>query len=384
MSRQRRHRRVSKKRGNGEGSIAKRKDGRWMARYTVQTAKGPKRKHIYGRTRQEVAEKLSKAVSDRVGGLVFDGDHETLEAYLRRWIDEVLRGTVKQSTLDNYTYIVRLHIIPELGRVRLRALKFRDVRRHYREKLDSGLSTRAVQIIHTVLRKALQQAVRDDVLPRNVCDAVTAPRQTTKEMQPLTPAQAKRLLENVREDRWRALYVLAITAGLREGELLGLRWDDVDLERELLQVRRQLTRTRDGLSFTAPKRGKARVVRLTDMAIAALKAHREAQNEERARAGSLWEETSLVFTSTIGTPVDVGNLTYRSFRPLLKRTNLPRIRFHDLRHACATLLLSKGTHPKIVQEMLGHANISMTMDTYSHVLPDMQEKAVSAMDDALS
>jgi integrase len=158
----------------------------------------------------------------------------------------------------------------------------------------------------------------------------------------------------------------------------------VDLERELLQVRRQLTPTRDGLSFTAPKRGKARVVRLTDMAIAALKAHREAQNEERARACSLWEETSLVFTSTIGTPVDVGNLTYRSFRPLLKRTNLPRIRFHDLRDTCATLLLSKGTHPKIVQEMLGHANISMTMDTYSHVLPDMREKAVSAMDDALS
>jgi integrase len=375
---------VSKKRGNGEGSITKRKDGRWMARFTVHTAKGPKRKHISGRTRQEVAEKLSKAVSDRVGGVIFDGDNETLGAYLQRWIDEVVRGTVKQSTLENYAYIARLHIIPELGRVKLRALKSRDVRRHYREKLDVGLSPRTVQIIHTVLRKALQQAVRDDVLPRNVCDAVTAPRQTKKEMQPLTPAQAKRLFENVREDRLRALYVLAITAGLREGELLGLRWEDVNLERGLLQVRQQLTRTRDGLSFTAPKRGKARVVRFTDMAIAALRAHWVAQNEERTRAGSLWQETGLVFTSTVGTPIDVGNLTYRSFRPLLKRTDLPRIRFHNLRHTCATLLLSKGTHPKIVQEMLGHANISMTMDTYSHVLPDMQEKAVSAMDDVLS
>jgi integrase len=149
-------------------------------------------------------------------------------------------------------------------------------------------------------------------------------------------------------------------------------------------VRRQLTRTKGGLSFTAPKRGKARVVRLTDTAIAALEIPREAQNGERARAGSLWQETDLMFTSTIGTPVDVGNLTYRSFRPLLKRAGLPRIRFHDLRHTCATLLLSKGTHPKIVQEMLGHANISMTMDTYSHILPEMQEKAVSAMDDALT
>jgi integrase len=125
-------------------------------------------------------------------------------------------------------------------------------------------------------------------------------------------------------------------------------------------------------------------MRLTDTAIAALEIPREAQNGERARAGSLWQETDLMFTSTIGTPVDVGNLTYRSFRPLLKHAGLPRIRFHDLRHTCATLLLSKGTHPKIVQEMLGHANISMTMDTYSHVLPDMQEKAVSAMDDALT
>ena len=154
--------------------------------------------------------------------------------------------------------------------------------------------------------------------------------------------------------------------------------------RSLLQVRRQLTRTRAGLSFSAPKRGKARVVRLTATAVAALEGHRAVQNEERTRAGSLWQETSLVFTSTIGTPVDVGNLTYRSFRPLLERAGLPRIRFHDLRHTCATILLSRGTHPKIVQEMLGHANISMTMDTYSHVLPDMQEEAVNAMDNVLT
>ena len=375
---------MSKKRGNGEGSITKRKDGRWMARYVVHTSNGPKRRHIYGKTRQEVAEKLSKAVSDRVGGLVFDGDRETLGAFLERWLDEAVRDTVKQSTFENYAYVVRRHITPDLGLVRLRDLKSRDVRRLYWEKLDVGLSPRTVQIIHTVLRRALQQAVRDDVLPRNVCDAVTAPRRTKKEMRPLAPGQAKRLLTVVHGDRLEALYVLAVTAGLREGELLGLRWDDLDLGRRLLQVRRQLTRTRAGLSFSAPKRGKARVVRLTSTAVAALEGHRAEQNEERTRAGSLWQETNLVFTSTVGTPVDVGNLTYRSFRPLLKRADLPRIRFHDLRHTCATLLLSRGTHPKIVQEMLGHANISMTMDTYSHVLPDMQEKAVDAMDDVLT
>lgn len=203
-------------------------------------------------------------------------------------------------------------------------------------------------------------------------------------MRPLTPEQARRLLISVRGDRFEALYVLAVTSGLREGELLGLRRDDIDLERRVLQVCRQLTRTRDGLSFSEPKRGKARVVRLDGAAVAALEDHRAVQNRERARAGTLWQETGLVFTSTVGTPVDVSNLTYRSFRPLLTRADLPRIRFHDLRHTCATLLLSRGTHPKIVQEMLGHANIAMTMDTYSHVLPDMQEKAVDALDDILT
>jgi integrase len=376
------------KNGNGEGSIyPHKKNGKkvgYRGAYWVHTAEGPKRRYVSGKTRDEVHDKLIEALGSRAQGLVFDAGSITVGEYLTRWLKDSVRGTVRVSTYEVHRHMIQPHIVPALGRLKLKDLNPAHVRALYREKLDSGLSSATVRKMHSILRKALKQAVLDGLIPRNVCDAVTAPRQTKKEMQPLTPAQAKRLFENVREDRLRALYVLAITAGLREGELLGLRWEDVNLERGLLQVRQQLTRTRDGLSFTAPKRGKARVVRLTDMAIAALKAHREAQNEERARAGSLWEETSLVFTSTIGTPVDVGNLTYRSFRPLLKRTNLPRIRFHDLRHTCATLLLSKGTHPKIVQEMLGHANISMTMDTYSHVLPDMQEKAVSAMDDVLS
>lgn len=203
-------------------------------------------------------------------------------------------------------------------------------------------------------------------------------------MRALSPEEVRKLLEAARGDRLECLFLLAVTTGLREGELLGLRWRDVNLEGEVLSVRQQLTRTKSGLSFTSPKRGKTRSVRLTATAAAALKAHRAAQNEERLKAGSLWEDLELVFTSTIGTPVDVGNLTYRSFRPLLKRAGLPRIRFHDLRHTFATLLLSKGTHPKVVQEMLGHANIAMTMDTYSHVLPNMQGGAVAAMEEAIT
>jgi integrase len=372
------------RRGNGEGSITKRKDGLYMARYWVETPTGKKRKTIYGKTRAEAAERLSKAIADRDRGLVFEGDHEPLGTYLERWLNDVVRGTVKQRTLENYEYIVRQHITPELGQVKLKNLRQDRVRRLLRDKQDSGrLSTRTVRLIHTVLSKALKQAVADDILPRNVCDAVRPPKQIKKEMSPLNPYQARAFLEAARGDRLEALYVLAVTAGLREGELLGLKWDDVNLETGKLQVRRQLTRTKDGLSFTAPKRGRSRSVRLTGSATAALKAHRAAQNEERLKIGSLWQETGLVFTTKKGTPLDASNLTYGSFRPLLKRAGLPRIRFHDLRHTAATLLLGRGVHPKIVQEMLGHSTITQTMDTYSHVLPDMQEGAVAAMEDVL-
>lgn len=154
----------------------------------------------------------------------------------------------------------------------------------------------------------------------------------------------------------------------------------MDLERRAVRVRQQLTRTKTGLSFTTPKNGKGRNVAIMDLTVAALTAHRKRQADERSKMGDLWQDTHLVFTSVTGTPLDVGNLTNRSFRPLLERANLPRIRFHDLRHTFATLFLSNGTHPKIVQEMLGHANISMTMDTYSHVLPNMQGEAVDKVE----
>ena len=371
------------KRGNGEGGITRhKKSGLYMARYTVETPTGKKRKTVYGKTREEAHEKLIEALSNRNKGLVFEGDDQTLETYLAGWLRDI-EGTIKQRTLENYEYVVRKHIVPALGQVKLKALKPDRVRRLYRDKLDGGLSNRTVQLIHTVLRKALQQAVLDEILPRNVCQAVRAPRRVKKEIRPLTPEQVRTLFQVARGDRFEALYVLAVAAGLRRGELLGLRWEDVDLERGTLQVRRQLTRTKAGLAFTSPKRGKSRSVRLTQSAIKALRSHRKRQLEEKLRLPGLWQDFGLVFPTRVGTPMDADNLVSRSFEPLLKRAGLPRVRFHDLRHTFATVLLSRGTHPKVVQEMLGHANISQTMDTYSHVLPDMQDGAISAMESAL-
>lgn len=367
------------RRGNGEGTIYKRKDGRYEARYTVQTVTGPKRKTLYGRTRAEVAEKLTKEMADRDSGLVFDSKNLSLSAYLNRWLNDSVRDNVKQNTYESHEYFVRRHIVPTLGHFKLRNLTPAHVQRLYRDKLDSGLSSRTVELVHTTLRKALNQAVKWELVPRNVADAAQAPRPKKREIRPLTLEQVRVLLNTTRGDRLEALYVLAISAGLREGELLGLRWEDVDIDRGVLRVRQQLTRTRDGLSFTAPKRGKSRSVQLTPDATQALKSHRKRQLEERLGSAGLWQDSGLVFTTGKGTPLDVANLTYRSFRPLLERAGLPRIRFHDLRHTFATLMLSNNEHPKVVQEMLGHATITQTMDTYSHVLPNMQEQAASRL-----
>ena len=374
---------MSKKRGNGEGSIHRRKDGGWCAQYTVYTGEGRKRKTLYGKTRQEVATKLAKALSDREGGLVFDTSNLTLGDYLNHWVHGSVRDSVKQRTFENYEGVVRKHLIPALGRIKLKALSPAHVQEFYRFKIDSGLSAGSVRNIHATLHKALKQAVRWGLIPRNVTEATTAPRSIKKEMQPLTPDHARILLDAARGDRFEALYVLAITTGLRRGELLGLRWQDVDLKRGYLQVRQQLIRTKKGLSFTTPKGSKSRSVKLTQRAVESLKSHRKCQLEDKLRLVGLWQDTDLVFTTRRGTPFHPDSLTKRSFEPLMKRAGLPPIRLHDLRHTFATILLAKGTHPKVVQEMLGHASISQTIDTYSHVLPDLQIEAAAAMEDVL-
>lgn len=375
---------MARKRGNGEGTIYQRSDGTWCGQYTVYVAGKRKRKTLYGKTRKEVAAKLAKALGHREDGLIFDAEKLRLGEYLDRWLHDSVRDTVRQRTWERYEQIVRVHIKPSLGRVKLKALDPAQVRALYREKLDAGLAPHTVQYVHTTLNKALNEALSDGLVPRNAASAVKAPKPIKKEIRPLSPEQANAFLEAASEDRFEALYVLAITAGLREGELLGLKWEDVDLEAGTLSVRRSLSEARSGRFFQPPKNGTGRSIRLTARAIDALKRHKASQNQERLKLGTLWHDGGLVFPSRIGGPMNAKNLIARSFKPLLVRVSLPRtVRFHDLRHTCATLLLGKGVHPKIVQELLGHATIAITLDTYSHVLPNMQGEAVSAMEDAL-
>jgi len=374
---------VAKKRGNGEGSISRRKDGRYWGRYTVHTANGPKQKAVYGRTRAEAAEKLTKAMSDRGGGLVFDVGNLSLGDYLDRWLSDI-RDTVRQRTWERYEQIVRVHLKPTLGRIKLKNLTPTHVRGLYREKLDSGSSPRTVQYIHTTLSKALKDAQTDGLISRNVTQGVKAPRPVKKEIRPLSPDQTQVYLRTACGDRFEALYVLAIHCGLREGELLGLKWDDMNLEVGTLQVRRTLSETRTGHKFEAPKNGKGRSIKLTRDAVEALRGHLKRQLEEIEAARDYYQDHGLVFASHKGTTMSASNLTARSFKPILKRAGLPDMRLHDLRHTCATLLLTRGVHPKFVQELLGHATISITLDTYSHVIPSMSDQTATAMEEALS
>ncbi|PLS86083.1 MAG: site-specific integrase, partial [Actinobacteria bacterium] len=295
-------------------------------------------------------------------------------------------GSVRRSTYDRYEIAVRVHLKPALGKLKLKKLGPAHLAGFYRNRLDAGLAPASVNKLHVTLHKALAQAVDWRMLPRNVAETVRAPRPVAREeMRTLTADEARRLLDAARGDRFEALYVLAVTTGMRQGELLALKWQDVDLENSRLSVRRTVTASGGRLLLGEPKTKKSRrAIPLTGAAVRALRGHLSRQVEEIGRSGDAYGDEGLVFGSEAGTVYNPTNLRRRSFAPLLRRAGLPRVRFHDLRHTCATLLLKQGVHPKLVQELLGHANIAITLDTYSHVLPGMGDRAATAMEDALS
>ncbi len=246
------------------------------------------------------------------------------------------------------------------------------------------MSASSVAHLHTVLHTALAQAEAWGVVPRNVARLVRPPRSPRREMTALTPEQVGGFLNAVRGDRLEALYVVAVTTGMRQGELLALRWKDIDLDARTVRVRTTLNATKSGIEFAEPKSARSRrQISLTITAVAALRRHRGAQLEERLRVGTSWPEYDLVFASEVGGPLDGSNILRRSFYPLLRSAGLPRVRFHDLRHSAATLMLSRGVPLKIVSEILGHSQISITADTYMHVTAGMQREAAAALDAVL-
>ena len=368
---------MNKRRGNSEGSVYRRADGRWAASVSLDRGR---RKTYYGKTRQEVAGKLSVALKAKQDGLPLAGDRQTVAQYLASWLDSV-KPSLRPRTWQRYEQYLRLHAIPEIGRLPLSRLTPQHLDSLYASRQQAGLSGMSIRHLHATLHRALAQAAKYGAVARNVADLVTPPRAARHEWQALSPEQARAFLEAAQGDRFHALYVLALSTGMRQGELLALRWQDLDLEKGTAQVRGSLEQGTRAIAETKTG-GSRRQVTLTRAAVEALRRHRRAQAEERLRA-VYWEDRGLVFSTDIGTPVDVGNLVRRSFKPLLQRAGLPPIRFHDLRHTAATLLLGHGVHPKMVADLLGHTRISTTLDLYSHVTPTMQREAVAAMDAVL-
>jgi integrase len=375
--------RRSGRRGNGEGSITQLSDGRWQARVTLD---GGKRKAYYGKTRAAVQQKLTAALRDRDRGLPIGiGERQTLAQYVPAWLGTI-KPTVRLRTWKCYAQLMNRHAIPALGATPLAKLSAQQVQRLYGMKLEEGLSGTTVHHLHAVLHRALAQAERLGLVARNVSELVEVPRMAEHEMRVLDSEQVRRLLDVARGERLEALYVLAVSTGMRQGELLALRWEDVDLDRRTVHVRATLQRTKEhGYTLAAPKTKRSRrQISLTGVARDALRAHRARQAQERLAAGPAWQGThDLVFADAAGGPLSGIQVTRAAFYPLLKRAGLPRVRFHDLRHTAATLLLGRGVNPKVVSEMLGHASVGITLDIYSHVLPDMQEQAAAQMDAAL-
>lgn len=366
-------------RGHGEGSIYLRKDGRWCASITLENRK---RKYLYGKTRREVQEQLKIALREQQQGTLITTPQQTIEQFLNQWLASH-KAIVRIRTYERYEQFVRIHLIPEIGYIQLQKLTAIQINNLYL-KLGKRLSSSTLNTLHMMLHKALEDAVRWGLLVRNVCDAVSAPRRTHYEIKPLTKEQAQLLLDTAKEDSLEALWVLALTTGMRRGEVLALKWQDINFEQGMLQVRRIFTRVK-GVRYieSEPKTEKSRrSIMLTTVAVETLKRHRIHLLEAKLQAGPAWVEHDLVFCTSFGTPVNP-NWVLERFKKLLKKAGLPNMRFHDLRHSIATILLSMGTHPKVVQELLGHNRIQETVDTYSQVLPTIHKEAIQKLEDVL-
>ncbi len=369
------------KRGNNEGTISQRKDGRWEARVSLGYANGkPIRKCFYGKTRNEVHEKMTSALKQAQQGLPVVIRDRSVEMFLNDWVETVIKPNKRPKTSASYEQVVRIHLIPGLGKFRLTKLTAQDVQRFLNDKAKSGLSPRSVQYLRDVLRNALNQAVKWDLVPRNVALLINPPQVKKHEFTSLTPAQAKTLVNEAKNHRLSALFTVVMAIGLRIGEALGLRWNDVDLNAGTLRVANQLQRINRRAQLTAPKSAKgARTVALPKFAVAALKAHRKRQDQERRESGHEWQETGFVFTRVDGAPLHDA-VVRKAFAKVLKGAELPPLRFHDLRHTCASLLLAQGVSPRVVMEILGHSQISLTLNTYSHVIPALEKDAADKMD----
>ncbi|MBA3824827.1 MAG: site-specific integrase [Ktedonobacterales bacterium] len=361
-----------KRRSNNQGSVIERGDGRWEVRISLP---GGKRKSVYMKNGKEAEKKLRELLTDLDKGIVPADGRQTVKQYLTSWL-ETVQSQVEPSSYVSYRTHMR-RVMKGLGHVSLAKLTAQQLQSFYAQKLADGLASTTTNTMHTVIKAALDDAVALNLVTRNVASMIKAPKYQPKERVPLTEEQARVLLNAAKGNRLEALYVLVLSTGMREGELIALEWKDIDFQSSELYISHGLQYTPTGFRVTHPKSNSSkRRIMLPVHVLAALKKHRELQEQERKLAGTNWDASyDYVFPNGIGRKMLPSDLRGRSFYQLLKKAALPAIHFHDLRHTAATLLLRRGVHVKVVSEMLGHANVGITLRIYAHVMPGMQQQA---------
>ncbi len=380
---------MSNRAASGESSIYKDEAGRWHGYVSMGLKENGRRdrRHVSGTRRADVVAKVRALEAKRDAGTAeAAGRAPTVGDWLDHWLEHIASRRVRARTLESYEALVRLHLRPGIGHHRLDRLQPEHLEQLYGSLLeDKGLSPATVLRLHRVLSRALRVAMQRGKIARNVATLVDPPavkRPTTA--LPLTVDEARRVLQAAEQARNSARWTVALAVGLRQSETLGLRWSDIDLDVGTLTVRRGLHRVAGkGLVYEEPKAERSRrTLALPAPLVMALRRHRGVQLEERQAAGSLWEEHDLVFAQVNGRPLDKRS-DWEGWKALLTRAGVREVRLHDGRHTAATLLLSEGVHPRVVMELLGHAQMRTTTDTYSHVMPALAKEAAAKMGTAL-
>jgi len=374
-----------------KGHIRQRSPGHWAIVLDVRdpaTGKRKRRWHSFVGTKREAQIECSRLISDLQGGRYLEPNKITVSQHLTRWLEHI-RGSVSPRTHERYTEIVHRNLVPVLGALLIGNLRpaqiadvYADALRHGRRDGKGGLSANTVLYMHRILRQSLDHAVRLEMIRKNPADAVHPPKVSRSAMSTYDMAETAELLDTVSGSRMMIPVLLGVLCGLRRGEIAALRWCHIDFANGILAVTQSAEQTREGVRFKEPKSGRARTVALSTTILEALRAHKVRQAEELLRLGVGQKDTTFVHAHEDGAPIQPRSIT-QGWRQLSTKMRLPRVRFHDLRHAHATHLLASGVHPKIASERLGHSKVGITLDLYSHVLPGMQADAAARVDDAL-